>query len=53
MNRQDLYNNKALEMICPLYDKKYNDSPNEPCCNSCKYYNECIFIEIFIKLVNQ
>ncbi len=53
MNRDDLYNTKALEMICPLYSKKYKDSPAGPCCNTCKYYAECIFIEIYVKLANQ
>ncbi len=50
MNKEDLYNTKALEMICPLYKKKYNDSSSAPCCNTCEYYTECIFIEIYIKL---
>jgi len=53
IKREDLYNAKALTMICPLYNKQYADSPAEPCCNTCKYYHYCIFIEIYLKLANQ
>lgn len=53
MDREDLYHTKALQMICPLYSKKHKDSPAGSCCNTCEYYTECIFIEIYMKLADQ